>query len=68
MASKETTESTRSKKVDLEIDHDQRKEIEGYIDAYNADPDRVTRKIRLTDVVNEALANYLRKRKSRVLP
>ncbi|HUX13086.1 MAG TPA: hypothetical protein VMW87_08650 [Spirochaetia bacterium] len=66
MASKEAAESVKSKKIDLEIDHDTRKEIEVYIDAYNADPDRVTRRIRLTDVVNEALTNYLRKRKSRV--
>ena len=54
-------ESAKSKKMEFDIDTGQRKAVEAYIEAYNSDPHRLTRKIRFADIVNQALAAYLRK-------
>ncbi|WP_455382884.1 hypothetical protein [Salinispira pacifica] len=56
--------SVKSKKVRFRIETELLKEVETYIDAYNRDPERVTRKIRISDVVNQAFATYLGRRGS----
>lgn len=60
-SSKASDNAGKSKKLGFEIAGSQLKQLERYIDAYNADPGRITRKVRLDDVVNQALADYLQK-------
>jgi len=61
-SSKASAHAGKSKKLDFEVAGRQLKQLEHYIEVYNADADRMTRKVRLDDVVNQALATYLQKR------
>ncbi len=51
-----------NKKLHVEIERDVLKKLERYVDAYNEKPDRMTRRMKKVDVINDALAAYLKAR------
>lgn len=53
--------SKPAKMVNIEIAPKNQSRMQSYIDNYNEKPDRVTPKIKYTDVINEALDFFLKK-------
>ena len=55
----------KARQINVEIAPGNQRAMEGYITRYNKSPDRATPKITYTDVVNDAIDQFLRKRRPR---
>jgi hypothetical protein len=59
MSKKHEKDSMAARKINVEIAPGNQAKLDVYIEAYNGRPDRKTPKIKYTDVVNDALDQFL---------
>lgn len=59
MGKKKKSEGAGSRKINVEIAPGNQADLDRYIQEYNHSPDRTTPKVKYTDVVNEALDQFL---------